>query len=276
MSLRERLHCYIPSRKQIFGNRWLAWLGPWLHDPKLWHWSRRGVALGVALGVFFGLLVPIAQIPLTVAAAIVMRANVPVAAASTLITNPITFGPIYYGAYRLGAWVTGEDVPVDSDNNLSAQKIGAVDDGASLWQRIVGLGKPLLVGGSVHHGHADWAFYLRVDHPDLAMANLVQTAHQDALMNPLLTSIFSVLAAVVFFLRGALRRMTQTDWLKGATLWPPSSPCLAFYLAFNGHIGGGEISALADAQGEVMRRHKQTTYLRAGATFGSGNAAWLY
>jgi cation:H+ antiporter len=34
--------------------------------------------------------------------------------------------------------------------------------------------------------------------------------------------------------------------------------------------------ALADAQGEVMRRHKQTTYLRAGATFGSGNAAWLY
>jgi len=149
MSLRERLQHYIPSREQIFGNRWLAWLSPWLHDPKLWHWSRRGVALGVALGVFFGLLVPIAQIPLTVAAAIVMRANVPAAAASTLITNPITFGPIYYGAYQLGAWVTGEDVPVTSATKLSAQKIGTVDDDASLWQRFVGLGKPLLVGLSI-------------------------------------------------------------------------------------------------------------------------------
>ncbi|MDO9012883.1 MAG: DUF2062 domain-containing protein [Gallionella sp.] len=75
----------------------------------------------MALGVFFGLLIPIAQIPLTVAAAIVMRANVPAAAASTLITNPITFGPIYYGAYWLGAWVTSEDAPVDAVNNLSAQ-----------------------------------------------------------------------------------------------------------------------------------------------------------
>jgi len=149
MRLRKRLQRYIPSREQVSGNRWLAWLGPWLHDPKLWHWSRRGVALGVALGVFFGLLVPIAQIPLSVTAAIVMRANVPAAVASTLITNPITFGPIYYGAYQLGAWVTGEDVLVNSANNLSAQKLGAVDDGASLWQRIAGLGKPLLVGLSI-------------------------------------------------------------------------------------------------------------------------------
>lgn len=149
MSLRKRLQRYIPSREQIYGNRWLAWLGPWLHDPKLWHWSRRGVALGVALGVFFGLLVPIAQIPLTVTAAIVMRANVPVAAASTLITNPITFAPIYYGAYRLGAWVTGEEVPVNSADKLSAQKIGAVDDDANIWQRFIALGKPLLVGLSI-------------------------------------------------------------------------------------------------------------------------------
>ncbi|CAH1386790.1 DUF2062 domain-containing protein [Candidatus Nitrotoga sp. M5] len=143
MSLRRRLQRYIPSREQIFGNRWLAWLGPWLHDPKLWHWSRRGVALGVALGVFFGLLVPIAQIPLSATAAILMRANVPAAVASTLITNPITFGPIYYGAYRLGAWVTGEEVSVHSANKLSTH------DGENLWQRLVALGKPLLVGLSI-------------------------------------------------------------------------------------------------------------------------------
>ncbi|MDO9012882.1 MAG: hypothetical protein Q7U78_13925 [Gallionella sp.] len=35
MSLRERLQRYMLSREQIHGNSWLAWLGPWLHDPKL-------------------------------------------------------------------------------------------------------------------------------------------------------------------------------------------------------------------------------------------------
>lgn len=146
MSLRERIRRHMPTREQIHGNRWLAWLGPWLHQPKLWHWSRRGVAMGVALGVFFGLLLPIAQIPLSVAAAVILRANVPAAAASTLITNPITFGPIYYGAYRLGAWVTGDTVPADA----AASAVTPESDGnVSLWQRIAALGKPLLVGVSI-------------------------------------------------------------------------------------------------------------------------------
>jgi uncharacterized protein (DUF2062 family) len=140
MRLREKLRQRLPTREQIHNNRWLAWLGPWLHQPKLWHWSRRGVALGVALGVFFGLLIPIAQIPLSVAAAVVLRANIPAAAASTLVTNPITFGPVYYGAYHLGAWVTGADtahVPV---------LVPTIAEDASLWARVTALGRPLLAG----------------------------------------------------------------------------------------------------------------------------------
>lgn len=146
MSLRERIRRYMPTQEQIHGNRWLAWLGPWLHQPKLWHWSRRGVAMGVALGVFFGLLTPIAQIPLSVAAAVILRANVPAAAASTLITNPLTFGPIYYGAYRLGAWVTGDSAPADATASAVTPEN---DSDVSWWQRIVALGKPLLVGVSI-------------------------------------------------------------------------------------------------------------------------------
>jgi len=136
MGLRERLRRYIPTREQIHNNRWLGWLGPWLHQPKLWHWSRRGVSLGVALGVFFGLLIPIAQIPVSVAVAVVLRANIPAAAASTLVTNPITFGPVYYGAYHLGAWVTG----------AKAVPAPAIAEDASLWERVTALGRPLLVG----------------------------------------------------------------------------------------------------------------------------------
>ncbi|NMM26395.1 MAG: DUF2062 domain-containing protein [Glaciimonas sp.] len=142
MGLRELVRRHMPNREQIQGNRRLAWLGPWLHQPKLWHWSRRGIALGVALGMFSGLLVPVAQIPLSVTAAVILRANVPAAVASTLITNPITFGPIYYGAYRIGAWVTGDAMPANAIGSAITRKI----NGESLWQRITALGKPLLVG----------------------------------------------------------------------------------------------------------------------------------
>lgn len=148
MSLLQRLKARVPSREQIARNRWLAWLGPWLHSPKLWHWSRRGVAMGVSLGVFFGLLIPIAQIPMSVAAAIVLRANIPTAVASTLVTNPVTFGPIYYGAYRLGVWVTGSrERPKNLD--LKHPQSAVAEQDASFWQRITNLGKPLLVGLSL-------------------------------------------------------------------------------------------------------------------------------
>lgn len=148
MKLRERLRTLIPSREQIHNNRWLGWLAPSLGHPKLWHWSRRGVALGVALGVFFGLLIPIAQIPLSVGAAVLLRANVPAAAASTLITNPLTFGPIYFAAYHLGAWVTGEQVPAKLEvfDVATLEEVEAAAENASLWHRIAAVGKPLLVG----------------------------------------------------------------------------------------------------------------------------------
>ena len=78
----QRLRQLLPSAEAIRANRWLRWLGPALHHPKLWHLSRRGMALGMALGFFFGLLIPLAQIPLSVAAAVALRANVPVAVAT--------------------------------------------------------------------------------------------------------------------------------------------------------------------------------------------------
>lgn len=142
MNWRDRLRRLIPSRNKLQASRWLAWLAPWLGHPKLWHWSRRGVALGVGIGVFFGLLIPLAQIPAAAAAAIVLRANLPVAAASTLVTNPVTFGPIYYGAYRLGAWMTGEDSPRPE---LPGNAV-AVPKETIFLERVADLGKPLLAG----------------------------------------------------------------------------------------------------------------------------------
>lgn len=167
MPLGTRLRSWIPTRERLAANRWLRWLSPWLGHPKLWHWSRRGVALGVALGVFFGLLIPIAQIPVTAAAAIVLRANLPAAAASTLITNPVTFGPVYFAAYQLGSWLTGEPIPADAMADAEAETTAAADGATqhdhSLWQRIVVLGAPLILGLLVLAVLAGLLSYMAID-----------------------------------------------------------------------------------------------------------------
>lgn len=146
--MRKRLKAWLPSSDSIRNNRWLRWLGPTLHHPRLWHFSRKGIAMGLALGIFFGLLVPVAQMPLSAAAAVILRANLPMAVASTLVTNPVTFGPIYYGAYQLGVWVTGsKELPPTVALNPPQPALAHED--TSIWQRITQLGKPLLVGLSL-------------------------------------------------------------------------------------------------------------------------------
>lgn len=142
MDWSKRLRALVPSREKILSSRLLRRLSPWLGHRSLWRWSRHGVALGAALGVFFGLLIPLAQIPLSAGAAVVLRANLPAAVASTLVTNPLTFGPIYYAAYRLGAWVSGETAP--GAHQLETQVVA--EAGSGFWQRIHALGRPLLTG----------------------------------------------------------------------------------------------------------------------------------
>lgn len=151
----HRLKKLLPTRESLHDNRWLRWLGPALHHPRLWHMSRKGIAMGLALGVFFGLLIPVAQIPFSATMAVILRANLPMAVASTLVTNPVTFGPVYYGAYKLGKFVLREGA-------LSAEEVAEVlaqtqpeeaNKGLGFWERVktwwvhLGrVGKPLLVG----------------------------------------------------------------------------------------------------------------------------------
>ena len=152
--MRKRLKAWLPNPQTIKDNRWLRWMGPALHHPRLWHFSRKGIAMGLALGIFFGLLIPVAQMPLAAGAAIAMRANLPMAVASTLVTNPVTFGPVYYGAYHLGKAILGQS-PV-SDEQASAvldKNHKPVPENLSIRERFVRslrylttVGKPLVVG----------------------------------------------------------------------------------------------------------------------------------
>ena len=124
--------------------RSLRWLGPLLKRTWLWHLDRRRVAVGAAIGVFFGFLVPIGQIPLSAVAAVALRANLPVAAASTLISNPFTYAPIYVLAYKTGSALLG-DHPLASD--VAAIEEAAEEPDPHTWsERFMGIGKPLMLG----------------------------------------------------------------------------------------------------------------------------------
>lgn len=91
-----------PGKEEILASPWMAPVRPHLQDDRLWHLERQSVARGVAAGLFMGLLMPVAQILFAVAASVFIRGNVPVSAACTLVTNPLTVPPIYYAAYQIG------------------------------------------------------------------------------------------------------------------------------------------------------------------------------
>jgi uncharacterized protein (DUF2062 family) len=142
---------YLPTAESLRQNRSLRWLGPLLHRPWLWHFNRRAVAMGVGIGVFFGFLIPVLQIAFAAILAIALRANLPVAAAATLVSNPFTYAPIGVAAYKVGSALLGER-PNEVDAMVVEQ--GAQEPVTEVveprwWQRFAGVGKPLMLGLSV-------------------------------------------------------------------------------------------------------------------------------
>ena len=91
----------------------------------------------------------------------------PSAVASTLVTNPVTFGPVYYAAWVVGNRVLGES-PTSEERSERSAASGLAHPHASVrdqnwlestWDRIAGVGKPLMLGlvlFAVFFGVAVW------------------------------------------------------------------------------------------------------------------------
>jgi len=139
---------YLPSPEKVSQNRWLRWLGPTLTQACLWQANRRTIALGCAIGVFMGLLIPLAQIPFAALLAVIFRANLPMAMASTLVTNPFTFAPVYFLAYKLGNFILTRGESTLSDEAIDEQLAAVTADATSLsWLEHIGnVGAPLFTG----------------------------------------------------------------------------------------------------------------------------------
>ena len=86
------VHRHAPSREEVLQSRWLKPFGSRIRQSDLWRFTRRSVPRGVAVGLFVGifLMVPGLQIVGAALASAPLRANIPIAAAMTFLSNPAT------------------------------------------------------------------------------------------------------------------------------------------------------------------------------------------
>ncbi len=103
--MRSLIKRYLPARHTFQEHRYLRYFGALLHDPNLWHLTRRSSAGGVATGLFCAFIpLPIHMI-VAAALSIFLRVNLPLAVILTWVTNPLTMAPIFIFAYELGAFL---------------------------------------------------------------------------------------------------------------------------------------------------------------------------
>lgn len=101
----DRLGRTMPSREAMAQNRYLAPIAHRFLNPELWRFTRRSVPRGVALGLFAAFIIPVGQIFLAAFLAWPARANVPLAAAVTFVTNPFTIAFWAVVANKVGNFI---------------------------------------------------------------------------------------------------------------------------------------------------------------------------
>jgi uncharacterized protein (DUF2062 family) len=96
-----------PKREELAESRWLKPFGSRVMHSEFWRFTRRSVPRGVAVGLWVGIfaLIPGVQIIGSALVSIPFRANIPVAAAMTFLTNPFTT-PFLLGA----SWFVGSSL----------------------------------------------------------------------------------------------------------------------------------------------------------------------
>lgn len=121
------LRKHMPTREEMAANRYLAPIAHRFLNPELWRFTRRSVPRGVALGLFAAFIIPVGQIFLAAFMALPSRANVPVAALSTFITNPFTLPFWLVVANRVGAFA------LQLDSTTTGIAAGSMDTEAWGW-----------------------------------------------------------------------------------------------------------------------------------------------
>jgi uncharacterized protein (DUF2062 family) len=95
----------MPTREELEKNRFIRPFAHRVLRSELWRFTRRSVPRGVALGLLVGIIIPFAQILFAALLSTTVRANVPLAALTTFVTNPATTPALWIAAYWVGKWL---------------------------------------------------------------------------------------------------------------------------------------------------------------------------
>ena len=139
MTLRSLFKRYLPEQQEIEKHRYFRHFGSSLKNPNLWHVTRRSAAGGVAVGLFCGLIPVPVQMVLAACFAILFGVNLPLAVLFSWITNPVTFAPVFFFAYKIGTWLLDEPV----------QKVGFEPSLAWFTDKLVHIWEPLFLGSFI-------------------------------------------------------------------------------------------------------------------------------
>ncbi len=136
---RHFLRRYLPSNSSLREHSALQPLGTLLQNPQIWHLHRRSVSGAFFIGLFCAFLPVPFQMLIAATLAVFTRCNLPISVALVWVTNPVTFAPMFYFAYKLGAWLLGA-VPTATSEHMDWSWLSS--QASQIW-------KPLLLGSLV-------------------------------------------------------------------------------------------------------------------------------
>lgn len=116
-----------PKREELAENRFMRPFAGRVLRSDLWRFTRRSVPRGVAVGLLVGifLMIPGLQIIGAALLSVPVRANIPIAAAMTFLSNPATTPFILVASVFVGNWLGfGADAAVVREMYQRGASIG--------------------------------------------------------------------------------------------------------------------------------------------------------
>ncbi|POZ60913.1 DUF2062 domain-containing protein [Chromobacterium alticapitis] len=143
---KRKIRAFAARRHEWFARPSMRWLAPHLDQPAFWAFNRRKVAMGVAVGLYSGVMPGFTQKATALALALMLRVNLPAAMVVSLYSNPLTVLPLYYLAYRFGRCLLGETGPATMTAPPGLFSLGPAEWLSQMAAWLLNLGWPLLVG----------------------------------------------------------------------------------------------------------------------------------
>lgn len=99
--------------------------------------------MGVAVGLFCGLIPGPLQVAGTIVACSLLRANIVAGVITTFYTNPLTIIPLYIAAFHIGDYMLPGDYMLQP---FGTAAVGTTEWFSAVYEWIQSLGWPLVVG----------------------------------------------------------------------------------------------------------------------------------